>query len=455
MNWLKKFGSLCLAVVLSVCLLAQVGSALADDKKVTSVEVETMPNKTVYVIGEEFSAEGGTLKVTYDDGTTEIVAMTDSSVKLSKPTMKTANTKNVTATVGKKRVVFKIEVVAGMCVDVTQSREHGAAVVLKKYKKRYGLVIGFMLSVGIIAFLNDRVMMIEIGGNETISDSRIISLLEDTGISIGSRISDIDLRQAERRIKGMDKDVGWIGIRHTGSRVVVEISELTEPPEMQSKNTPCNIVASRDAQIKNVRLYSGMLVPMVGDGVKKGDIIVSGVVDTKYGRSFYVHSIGEITGIYTEKMTFSKPLECEEYVGAGTAEKKAISIFGKRFVYSSEGSVDGEYEYNEDETPLTLGKITFPVSRVDMHYHLLEKATVTRTEEEAEQLIGERIDRYEKNFITGNSEIVQRDIEKSVSNGVVTFSVTYTLEGEIGVEKQIFARYEDAQGLEKKTEENK
>ena len=126
MNWLKKFGSLCLAVVLSVCLLAQVGSALADDKKVTSVEVETMPNKTVYVIGEEFSAEGGTLKVTYDDGTTEIVAMTDSSVKLSKPTMKTANTKNVTATVGKKRVVFKIEVVAGMCVVTFDLNYDGA-----------------------------------------------------------------------------------------------------------------------------------------------------------------------------------------------------------------------------------------------------------------------------------------------------------------------------------------
>lgn len=43
MNWLKKFGSLCLAVVLSVCLLAQVGSALADDKKVTSVEAKPCP----------------------------------------------------------------------------------------------------------------------------------------------------------------------------------------------------------------------------------------------------------------------------------------------------------------------------------------------------------------------------------------------------------------------------
>lgn len=33
MNWLKKFGSLCLAVVLSVCLLAQVGSALRMTRK--------------------------------------------------------------------------------------------------------------------------------------------------------------------------------------------------------------------------------------------------------------------------------------------------------------------------------------------------------------------------------------------------------------------------------------
>ena len=52
--------------------------------------------------------------------------MTDSSVKLSKPTMKTANTKNVTATVGKKRVVFKIEVVAGMCVVTFDLNYDGA-----------------------------------------------------------------------------------------------------------------------------------------------------------------------------------------------------------------------------------------------------------------------------------------------------------------------------------------
>lgn len=340
-------------------------------------------------------------------------------------------------------------------LETSELADYGAAVALRRFKKRYGLVIGFVLSVMVIAFLNDRVMMIEIGGNETISDSRIISLLKDTGISIGSKISDIDLRQAEKRIKGMDKDVGWIGIRHTGSRVVVEISELTEPPEMQSKNTPCNIVASRDAQIKNVRLYSGMLVPMVGEGVKKGDIIVSGVVDTKYGRSFYVHSIGEITGVYTEKMTFSQPLKCEEYEEAGNVEKKALSVFGKRFIYSSEGSISGEYEYNEDETPLTLGKITFPVSRVDMHYRLLKKVNVTRTEDEAEQLILSRIDRYEKNFITENADIIQRDIEKSVSDGIVSFSVTYTLEGEIGTEKQIFARYEDFRPDDGKKEESK
>lgn len=126
MNWLKKLGSLCLAMLLSLCLLAQAGVALAEDKTVTAVDVETMPNKTVYTIGEEFSAEGGTLKVTYGDGTTEIIAMTDSSVKLSKPTMNTASTKNVTASIGKKRAVFKIEVVAGMCVVTFDLNYDGA-----------------------------------------------------------------------------------------------------------------------------------------------------------------------------------------------------------------------------------------------------------------------------------------------------------------------------------------
>lgn len=325
-------------------------------------------------------------------------------------------------------------------LEIEITAQKGLYYATQSYHKRWGFLLGALLAVCIVTFLRSRVLMIEIGGNERVSDEKIISLLRDNGIFIGSRISDVDLRAAEKMIIGMDKNIAWVGIRNTGSRVVVEIDELTALPQMERKNVPCNIVAARDAQITGVRLYSGMLIPMVGEGVKKGDIIVSGVVETKYGKSFYVHSIGEITGRYSEKMTFSQLLSDTQYVYGDDAVKKAVSIFGRRFTYYSEGAVEGEYEYYEEEKPLSVGKITFPISKVEMHYRLIEPVAVMRTEQEAEQLIRERIARYEQNHLTDKT-VIDKQIYKSSDGERVTITVEYTIEGEIGAEKPIFVEH--------------
>lgn len=106
------------ALLLCVPAMAEELAEPDPSRTVASVEVAQMPDKTVYVIGEEFSAEGGVIKIVYSDGAYVLLPMTHKDVKMSNPTMKTANAKNVTATYGKKRVAFKIEVVAGM-IDVT------------------------------------------------------------------------------------------------------------------------------------------------------------------------------------------------------------------------------------------------------------------------------------------------------------------------------------------------
>ncbi|MDE6593828.1 MAG: sporulation protein YqfD [Oscillospiraceae bacterium] len=310
------------------------------------------------------------------------------------------------------------------------------------YRRRAGLVIGLILSVVIAAAMSGRVTVIEIGGSEAIPRERIVSLLRDTGIYIGCNINDVDLREAERLIRAMDKDIAWIGIRHTGSRVVVEVDDIDPYPEIKAENTPCNIIATRDAQIKGVKVYNGQLIPMVGDGVKKGDVIISGVVDTKYGRSYYVHAIGEITGVYSEKMTFAENFSGTERVTGGVAVKKALSVFGRRIIYSSEGNIDGDYEYSERETPLTLGKIEFPLSRVEMTYRLQEEVPVTRTPDEVREILGERIERYERNFLSDGVTVTDRQVEERVTKSGIAQTVTYTVEGSIGEERQIFARYE-------------
>lgn len=338
------------------------------------------------------------------------------------------------------------------CFALTRS---GVVHAVGGYRKRWGIVLGAALSAVIAAVMSGRVTVIEIGGSEAIPEERIISLLRDTGIYIGCRINDVDLRDAERQITAMDKDIAWIGIRHTGSRVVVEVEDIDPYPKVQAENTPCNIVADRDAQIKQVRVYNGMLIPMVGDGVKKGDVIVSGVVDTKLGRSYYVHAVGEITGIYTEEMTFTEEFADTEFVTDRVITQKAMSVLGHRFIYHSDGEPEGDFRYSEQETPLTLGKIIFPVSAVEMTYKLQSEVPVTRSAEEVREIIRERTARYEQNFLAEGVTVTDKQVTDEVTALGVTRTIVYTIEGEIGTEKMIFAKYESPKTADNKDMKNK
>ena len=128
-----KFGKalcfLCLAAVLalSLCLASAENLPGPDpDKKIDSIEVYQLPEKTVYVVGDAFTAEGGILKINYKDGTAGYIAMTDESVTLKAPTMNTVNTKNVQVKYGSAKVVFKVEVAAGMCAVTFHWNYEGA-----------------------------------------------------------------------------------------------------------------------------------------------------------------------------------------------------------------------------------------------------------------------------------------------------------------------------------------
>ena len=319
----------------------------------------------------------------------------------------------------------------------------GYVFALNRYKKRWGIPLGIILAAMLVGFLSDRVMIIEIDGCDTAGEERIISLLEDCGIYYGSSISEVNLYRAQQQLLAMDDTLSWASIRNNGSRVIVSVREITNQPEMERKNTPCNIVASRDAQIKSVKVYNGMLSVMIGDVVKKGDVIVSGVVNTKYGKSYYVHSIAEITGIYTEKMTFSQSFSSTESEYTSTVTKKAFSLFGKRFRLGGKYVPEGDYEYRESSSVITLGKIRLPFEIIEMNYDLFEEKEITLTEEQALSMIDERISRYENNLLTDNGAvIVGKDIAKTLTEKGVTLTVTYTVEGEIGVEKQVMVKGE-------------
>lgn len=100
-----------LLLVLPCVLCCSVAYADLDTgKTVKDIKIGQMPDKVAFVIGEEFTMEGGTVIVTYDDGTTDEVPMTDPGLSVKTPATKASGTKTVTIKAGKKQVKYTIDV---------------------------------------------------------------------------------------------------------------------------------------------------------------------------------------------------------------------------------------------------------------------------------------------------------------------------------------------------------
>ena len=72
------------------------------EKTVSSISVKTNPSKKTYEHGDKINLAGGVLKVTYEDNSTEDISMTDSNVKITKPTTGKADVNNQTITISYK-----------------------------------------------------------------------------------------------------------------------------------------------------------------------------------------------------------------------------------------------------------------------------------------------------------------------------------------------------------------
>ena len=63
-----------------------------------------------------------------------------------------------------------------------------------------------------------------------------------------------------------------------------------------------NIISSQNAQITAMSIYNGQIMRGVGDCVRKGDVIVSGVASDNKGHINLRHSFGTVTAIYEDSI---------------------------------------------------------------------------------------------------------------------------------------------------------
>ena len=246
--------------------------------------------------------------------------------------------------------------------------------------QKKGLVTAFCV-LSVLMFLSSNTIFdIRVSGLENISDEAVLSELSDNGFWIGRSWFFLDTGRVENDILANSNDIAWININRRGSVAYVEIREKEVREEVSCSYA--NIVAKYDCVIEEITVLSGYPMVRVGDTVKKGDVLISGVPDAESGD--FVVAKGRVIGRVNERIyTYEDKVSIETTEKNGGFAGFSVKFFKKNInIFKIYGNSTDEYVIIENEYEYKLFGKRIPVSFITFYKTDLLRTKKLLTDEE-------------------------------------------------------------------------
>lgn len=173
------------------------------------------------------------------------------------------------------------------------AKKKGAHFTVNKYRKRIILVVGIALSALLVYTMSNMIFTVEISGNNEIKTEYISQLLKKNGIKPFA-FNNIKGAEVAKKIMSENQNIAWAGIEVNGSKVIVNIVEKPDVPEIYNPEQQYNLVADTDGVVNHFFVKKGFSVVKYGDTVKKGQLLVSGVTDSQTQEIRYINPEADI-----------------------------------------------------------------------------------------------------------------------------------------------------------------
>lgn len=275
-------------------------------------------------------------------------------------------------------------------IEICRNEAHGIPHILYRYRKRFGLMAGAAIFAVLVYVSGEYIWEINITGNYNVSEAEIKSELAKYGLAEGARKKGLDSDYIEHSLLIGTEKISWIKINFFGTSANVTVREIENPQAKKAKSSnPSNLVSTCDGQIERITVYEGQPVVNIGDSVLEGDLLVSGIIESKNAEARYTKASGEIFAKTVKQIHIEIPLEYEKKVYTGEVKKqKTLNFFAKSInLFINGGNFDSEYDKIEKEEYLTIfNLITLPVSIGTNEYREYRYETAKRSETEAVKL---------------------------------------------------------------------
>ncbi|GAE04197.1 stage IV sporulation protein [Paenibacillus sp. JCM 10914] len=316
---------------------------------------------------------------------------------------------------------------------------HGAPFKLNRLLKRKAFVSGVVLFFAILMALSSMIWDVEVVGNETIPSEDVMDAAKQEGIYPYQWIFRLDsMDKLSANLTARLKGTSWVGVERSGTQIRIQLVEASVPkkPPLQS---PRHLISMRDAVVTHIYAEKGVPKVGVNTRVKKGDVLISGVLGDEE-HSERVVAKGEVKGLVWHEYDIEVPLVKTHKIYTGEGKKRSYLVFGDRAVQLWGY---GDIPFSQQETltyydPLTWRTRALPIGW--MTEKVMEVSEVKRTisEEQArrEGIEGARRDILAK-YGADSRFVSQKILHDKKENGKVYMKVLFEVEETIAKELPI------------------
>lgn len=255
--------------------------------------------------------------------------------------------------------------------------------------KRPGIIAGIVSAILIVSLAGSVIWDIRVECDGVVSEGEVKELLAAHGVYPGARKSKLDIGRIQADIESESREIAWISVNVIGTVAYVEVmAEVIPPPEGEIYDG-VNLVASRDGVITGFELIAGEPVAEIGLTVKKGDLLVSGLYDSKRFGYRAVEAEGRVFARTEEVFSVEIPLEYT----SRSAEKREICeisliFFALRQKIFKKGGFSGtSYDIIYSDIYIySYGDKTLPVGLSVGHRNIYTEEVKMRSTDEARDL---------------------------------------------------------------------
>ena len=240
-------------------------------------------------------------------------------------------------------------------------RYYGKLRIIKRIKKDIFILSSLLISLLLIYTLSNIIFKVEV----IHSNKNIIKLvtkeLEDNGIKKYKFVKNYqEIEKIKKKILEENKDtLEWLEIIREGTKYTIRVEEriINNKPK---DNKIYNIVASKNAVIKNIYAESGEKVRSINTYVKKGDIIISSDITLPNNEKISKTASGKVQGEVWYSINIEHPYQYHEIKYTGNKKKvlvlnllnKRISFFDFHKYKTFNRNI--KYIFNNNITPISL-----------------------------------------------------------------------------------------------------